>query len=235
MSNNQKGIKAIKRSALNTNFVQVIEAFEKNPDSKKASEMSAYMRNRFEFLGIPTPVRKSLSKHFIRAAKKDNVVNWDFINYCWARPEREFQYLAVDYLSAVAELLKRRDFPRLKRLAVTKPWWDTIDSLDRIIGDMSLRFPDICEILLEWSTDDNIWLRRIAIDHQLQRNEHTNTDLLSAIIINNLGQNEFFINKAIGWALRDYSKSNPDWVKSFIDEHKNELSPLSIREGSKYL
>jgi 3-methyladenine DNA glycosylase AlkD len=83
--------------------------------------------------------------------------------------------------------------------------------------------------------DENIWLRRIAIDHQLARKDKTDTALLEQIIVNNLGQREFFINKAIGWSLREYSKTNPDWVRGFIEQHKDGLSPLSVREGSKYL
>jgi len=88
---------------------------------------------------------------------------------------------------------------------------------------------------LAWSTDDNIWLRRVAIDHQLLRKQHTDTALLETIICNNLGQKEFFINKAIGWALRDYSKTNPEWVQGFIGRHRHEMAKLSLREASKYL
>jgi len=83
--------------------------------------------------------------------------------------------------------------------------------------------------------DDNIWLRRVAIDHQLGFKEKTDTGLLAEIIKNNLNQKEFFINKAIGWSLRDFSKTNPDWVRTFIYAHKDDLSNLSIREGSKYV
>ena len=89
--------------------------------------------------------------------------------------------------------------------------------------------------MLDWSKDQDFWLRRIAIDHQLMRKEKTDTDLLEKVILNNLGQSEFFINKSIGWSLRNYSKVNPDWVGAFIDRYQEQLSPLSIREGSKYL
>ncbi len=89
--------------------------------------------------------------------------------------------------------------------------------------------------MLTWSLDEDIWLRRIAIDHQLPRKEKTNTTLLEKIILNNLGSDEFFINKAIGWSLREYSKTNPDWVINFIKNNKNKMSKLSIREGSKYI
>ena len=89
--------------------------------------------------------------------------------------------------------------------------------------------------MLEWSQDENIWVRRVAIDHQLLFKEKTDEELLGKIIQNNLGSKEFFINKAIGWSLRDYSKTNPQWVAGFIEEHREKLAPLSIREGSKYL
>ena len=91
------------------------------------------------------------------------------------------------------------------------------------------------KILLEWSLDENIWLRRNAINHQLLRKEKTNAELLEKILKNNLGQTEFFINKAIGWALRDYSKTNSEWVKNFIEENEEKMSKLSIREAGKYL
>jgi len=89
--------------------------------------------------------------------------------------------------------------------------------------------------MLKWSTDDDIWLRRIAIDHQNGRKDKTNTVLLEKILINNLGTDEFFINKAIGWSLREYSKTNPEWVRAFVDKNRNKMSNLSIREASKYL
>jgi 3-methyladenine DNA glycosylase AlkD len=91
------------------------------------------------------------------------------------------------------------------------------------------------ELMLKWSVDEDFWVRRVAIDHQLGRKEKTNTDLLEKILTNNFGSKEFFINKAIGWALRDYSKTNPDWVRYFIGKYKNKMDKLSIREGSKYI
>jgi 3-methyladenine DNA glycosylase AlkD len=89
--------------------------------------------------------------------------------------------------------------------------------------------------MLQWSTDDNFWIRRVAIDHQIGRKERTNEKLLSLILVNNLGSKEFFINKAIGWSLREYSKTNKEWVKQFITTYRSRMSPLSIREASKYI
>ena len=123
----------------------------------------------------------------------------------------------------------------IKKLVLKKSWWDTIDSLDEIVGSLSLAYPEVNKTILEWSLDKNIWLRRIAIDHQLLRKEKTNTELLEQIIVNNLGSKEFFINKAIGWSLRDYSKTNKQWVSDFIAKYRDDLSQLSIKEASKYL
>ncbi|OOC99158.1 DNA alkylation repair enzyme [Streptococcus pneumoniae] len=88
---------------------------------------------------------------------------------------------------------------------------------------------------IKWSLSDNIWLRRVAIDHQLLRKEKTNTQLMEKILLHNLNQTEFFINKAIGWILRNYSKTNPTWVTCFIDKNKERMAELSIKEASKYL
>ena len=202
------------------------------PDDAVA--MKAYMKNKFEFLGVKTPVRRKLAKAFFKQ-QTDSVIDWFFINESWDNPYRELQYAALDYLEIRKKLLTPSDLPHLKKLAQTKSWWDTIDFLDRLVGSIIARFPETKEIILTWSRDEDIWLRRLAIDHQLLRKEKTDTELLEKILVNNLGRTEFFINKAIGWALRDYSKTNPDWVRAFIERHQTEMAALSIREGSKYL
>jgi len=162
-------------------------------------------------------------------------IDWEFVNKCWENKHREFQYIAADYLKNMKDKLTIDDIPKFKRLILEKSWWDTIDNLDMTIGALALKDSNVNKILLEWSLDENIWLRRIAIDHQLLRKDKTNTELLSKILKNNLGQTEFFINKAIGWALRDYSKTNPEWVRNFIEENRENMAKLSIKEASKYL
>lgn len=214
--------------------MDIFVIFRAAANPEKATPMSAYMRDQFSFLGIPTPERRKLSRDFLKAMSK-KAIDWDFVHKCWEQPEREFQYLAKDYLASLKSTLTTADIPTLRDLVVRKSWWDTVDGLDAIIGDIALRFPEINETLLQWSKDENLWLRRIAIDHQLGRKDKTNTQLLEQIIISNLGEKEFFINKAIGWSLRDYSKTNPDWVRDFIERHRNEMAALSIREASKYI
>ncbi|MFS9090866.1 DNA alkylation repair protein [uncultured Streptococcus sp.] len=201
---------------------------------EKVPDMEAYMKGHFKFLGIQKPTLRRIEKEFFKG-HIGKTVDWDFVEACWTHPYREFQYVAMDYLDQVKKNLKPEDFPKLKQLAQTKSWWDSIDQLDLIIGEITFTYPETKQVMLDWSKDQDFWLRRIAIDHQLMRKEKTDTDLLEKVILNNLGQNEFFINKAIGWSLRNYSKVNPDWVGAFIDRYRDQLSPLSIREGSKYL
>ncbi|MDR1513657.1 MAG: DNA alkylation repair protein [Propionibacteriaceae bacterium] len=214
---------------------ELFDLFEANADSERAAGMSAYMRGQFPFLGLSTPQRAELSRAFLTEARRAAGVDWGFVDRCWGRDEREFQYLAVAYLRVVQRRLSPADVPHLRRLAVTKSWWDTIDGLDRIVGTVALAFPEVNEVLLAWSVDEDFWLRRIAIDHQRHRKDKTDTGLLERVIVNNLGVKEFFVTKAIGWSLRDYSKTDPAWVRAFIERHRDQMAPLSIREASKYL
>ena len=193
------------------------------------------MLNKFEHIGIKTPERRKIFKNFFKEYKNEEKIDWEFVNKCWENEYREFQYVAADYLKNMKDKLTIDDIPKFKWLILKKSWWDTIDNLDMTIGALALKDSNVNKILLEWSLDENIWLRRIAIDHQLLRKEKTNTELLEKILKNNLGQAEFFINKAIGWALRDYSKTNPEWVKNFIEKNKEKMAKLSIKEASKYL
>lgn len=204
-------------------------------DEERAVQMSAYMRNQFPFLGIPSPKRRELCKDYFNQAKKEKEVNWAFVHACWEQDEREYQYVATDYLQKMQKYLTAADLPALKELITSKSWWDTVDSLNKVVGAIALAHPEVNSTLIAWSIDDNRWLRRIAIIHQLSRKEQTDTKLLEQMIVNNLGQTEFFINKAIGWSLRDYSKTNPEWVRTFLDTYRDQLAPLSIREASKYV
>lgn len=203
-----------------------------NPED--AIHMKAYMKDQFEFLGVKTPVRRKLSKVFFKK-NSSLAIDWKFIHQAWDNPYREMQYVVLDYLQLKQKALTPSDLPKIKKLAQTKPWWDTIDFLCRSVGYICLHYPETKKFVLEWSRDEDFWLRRLAIEHQLLQKEETDVQLLEQILINNLNQTEFFINKAIGWALRDYSKTNPDWVLEFIEKYKDKLSKLSIKEGSKYL
>lgn len=217
------------------NLYDVFNELESKADSTKAIKMASTMRNQFLFLGIQTPLRRAISQRYFSNLKDKKLIDWNFVTSCWEKPYREAQYVGIDYLKLQETMLHLDDLDKLKTLLIKKSWWDSVDGFHRMIGSMALKFPEINEIMLEWSLDENIWLRRIAINHQLLRKDKVNTGLLEKILINNLDKDEFFISKAIGWSLRDYSKSNPKWVKKFINTHVSSLSKLSIREGSKYL
>lgn len=213
----------------------IVSKFREKENQKTAREMAAYMRDQFQFYGIKTPERRVIVAPYLKKLAKEESIAWDFVFACWEDPHREMQYVAVGYLDKVRARLMYSDVECLKELVVTKSWWDTVDSLDTIIGDIALRDPRVTVILLDWSRDENIWLRRVAINHQRNRKDKTDTELLEQIIVNNLGSDEFFINKAIGWSLREYSKTNPNWVRDFIERYRERLSKLSIREGGKYV
>lgn len=215
------------------NHSTFINSVKTKGNTEKAIQMSAYMRNKFQFLGITSPQRREISKDYLNTLKKE--IDWDFVNECWNNPYRELQYVACDYLRKMKKQLQISDLKKIEDLITHKSWWDTVDSLVKLIGYIVLQNPNLNHLMLKWSTNDTMWIRRTAILHQLSRKTQTNTTLLEKIICNNFGQTEFFINKAIGWALRDYSKTNPNWVASFLLKYKNQLTPLSIKEGSKYV
>lgn len=211
-----------------------------------AQAMSAYLRNQFPFLGLKSVARRNITKSYFKDAKQEAralskvnpgipIIDWNFVQECWQQEEREFQYVATDYLNDMQTYLKKDDINHLKKLITTKSWWDSVDALVKRVGYLQTQYPELKETIIEWSVSDNLWLRRVAIIHQLSMKEATDTQLLTRTIMNNLGSDEFFINKAIGWALRDYARINEEWVKNFLRQYQTELAPLSIREASKHI
>lgn len=216
-------------------YRQIKEAFELLRDDENAVHLASYMRNQFKFYGIQTPERRAVYKSVLDETKKSRTIDWKLLEECWKDEHREFQYFVADYLKTMQKYLTYDDVPKIERFIRSKQWWDTIDGLDRTIGQIAFSDSRINDLMLRWAEDEDFWVRRIAIDHQLCRKHDTNEEMLEAILVKNFGSKEFFINKAIGWSLRDYSKTNPEWVRSFIDKYRSLLSPLSLREASKYL
>ena len=216
-------------------LLDLITDFEENRNELLAESMSKYMKDKFRFLGVRATTRTEIYKKYFPDTRKTKIIDWDFVESCWNKEEREFQYVVVYYLKAMQKFLKREDISRLKYLIVTKSWWDTVDLLAKVIGSLVIRIEGYDQIMLEWSKDSNIWLKRVAILYQLSLKEKVDKQILERILVGNLGDSEFFINKAIGWALRDYSKFNPEWVREFLEKNKNDMVNLSLREASKYL
>ena len=216
-------------------LLDLITDLEENRNELLAESMSKYMQDKFRFLGVRGATRTEIYKKYFPDARKTKTIDWDFVENCWNKEEREFQYAVVYYLKAMQKFLKREDISRLKYLIVTKSWWDTVDLLAKVIGSLIIRIKGYDQIMLEWSKDSNIWLRRVAILYQLSLKDKVDKQVLDEILVNNLGDSQFFINKAVGWALRDYSKYNPEWVREFIKKNKENMANLSIREASKYI
>ncbi len=204
-----------------------------NPD--KAIQMKAYMRNQFEFYGISSPERREIFRPFFSSLDKSAHPSSGFVDMCYKQNEREFHYLAMEYVFYFRKRLTASSLPLIRMMITRHSWWDTVDYIaSNILGYLVRRNPDLKNDQLEkWIVDDNMWLRRSALLFQLKYKSDTDTSLLENAIVNNLGSKEFFINKAIGWSLRQYSKFNPDWVRDFIKAH--ELSALSLREASRYI
>jgi len=213
----------------------IFSVLEAHGNDERAFGMSSYMRNMFPFLGITKPEREMLCKPYFAWSRSEKCIDWVFVDACWDKPEREFQYVAVDYLKLNRNKVELDDLDRIAGLITTKSWWDTVDSLYSPVSSLASRYPEMKDHMLTWSTHENMWIRRMSIIHQLLRRSDTDTELLAQIIRNNLGQTEFFINKAIGWALREYSKTDEAWVRAFIDANRSGLSNLSVREALKYV
>ncbi len=214
---------------------EITALFESHRNTDNAAAMTAYLKNQFSFLGIKKPERQQLCKAVLAGCKKNNAIDWQWVNDLWQRPEREYQYLAMEILLVSKTKLTFADLDKIEHLITQKSWWDTVDTIaGNLLGEMGKRYPEqMNEAMLLWSRSDNMWKARSAILFQLKYKNLTNTAVLSECILYNNSSTEFFIRKAIGWALREYSKTNPDWVRDFIKEHP--LSALSVREGSKYL
>ena len=155
-------------------YPALLAVLQQHANPERAVPMQAYMKHRFAYFGIGKPELARLCRPFFKDAAKQPV-DWDFVRRCWDDPHRELQYAALEYLKKMQQHLTPQDIPRLQMLITEKSWWDSSDVLDRIVGGIALRHPEVNTILLAWSTDDNIWLRRVAIDHQLLRKQHTDT------------------------------------------------------------
>lgn len=215
------------------NIEDLKKNFEKRANEDNAIQMAKYLRNQFVFYGLKSPAHRDAYHQILKDEKKQ--IDWDLLDQAWNDKHREMQYFVCDYLLAMEKYVSYDDLFKIEHYVRTKQWWDTIDSLMKLYGYVGLKDQRVDQLMLDWSKDPDKWVRRVAIEHQLLRKDRINTALLSQILENNLESDEFFINKAIGWALRDYSKTNPEWLSDFIDGNYNHLAKLSITEGSKYL
>jgi 3-methyladenine DNA glycosylase AlkD len=207
---------------------------ESNPS--KIAGMEAYMRNKFSFLGISSLNRKAIVKTLNLKSLSNNLdILIPLVDKLWQQPQREYQYLAIDLLIKYRKLLQTEHIPSIKTLIENKSWWDTVDMLAAsVLGDILNRNPTNNQSIIETlSASSNFWLNRTAIICQLKFKDKTNVELLEMSILPHIESNEFFIQKSIGWALRQYSKTNPTYVIDFVNKHS--LKPLSKKEALKHI
>ncbi len=195
--------------------------------------MQAYMRDQFEFLGIATPQRRLAIRPLLRSLKGcDAEQLLIHAQALWRLPQREYQYAALDMLAVHHKEFDTAHIPALLALVREKSWWDTVDGLAGIIGDVL----DYTHVEMDAAlAHENFWMRRIALLHQLGWRERVDADRLYSYVLTLAHEKEFFIQKAIGWALRDYARHAPQQVRAFTELHKNRLAPLSYREANKHL
>ena len=198
--------------------------------------MARYMRDAFPFYGIPAPAQREIWRTALTGQPAPTEAQLRSIaRACWKHPEREWQYFACAYLRRNVRVLSAGFLPTIERLITTKSWWDTIDTLAiHAVGPLVRVSPHLSRKMDEWSTSDNFWLARTAILHQLLYRKATDVDRLLDYCRRRAPDTEFFIRKAIGWALREYSKTDPKAVRNFVRDHP-ELSGLSKREALKWI
>jgi 3-methyladenine DNA glycosylase AlkD len=218
-------------------YVRLIhQLFTKHADPREAAPMKRYMREQFDYLGIKSPTFKELLTLHYTEHGLPGVSDLDsIVRDLWALPEREFQYVATSLIGKFEKQLPEEFIETLEYLLVTKSWWDTVDTISGgPLGVHFKRYPKAKKkYLAKWRKSDNFWLRRACILFQLGYKQETDFELMCNIIRENFGSKEFFINKAIGWALRQYTRVDPQAVRKFVAE--TPLNPLSAREALKWL
>jgi 3-methyladenine DNA glycosylase AlkD len=197
--------------------------------------MAAYMKNRFMVYGVDAPSRRRLQKPFLERSALPPIPELrQHVEDLWDADARELQYTALDLVEKYKRVFRREDLSMLEFMASEKQWWDSIDAIaSKLMGAYFKRFPDERKQSVErWLASGDMWLQRCGILFQLKYKEDTDTDLLEEAILPVRQSDEFFIQKAIGWALREYRKTNREWVDALI--LRVELKPLSRREALKH-
>lgn len=217
-------------------FKPLVELFESNRNQTNAFPMKKYMKEISEFLGLKSDDRKKLQTEFFKQyGLPDNQQLFSYIIYLWGMPYREYQYCGMEMLAKPAIKLKSEDIEIIEYMITTKSWWDTVDMVAAsVAGKYFTKYPEkIRQVTGDWINSENIWLKRSALLFQLKYKAKTDTELMFEYIRKEAGHKDFFIRKAIGWVLREYSKTNPELVKDFIS--CTVLSTLSKKEGLKVI
>ncbi|MEU8657596.1 DNA alkylation repair protein [Actinoplanes philippinensis] len=212
-------------------------SFEPARDPERAAGMAAYMRDRFPFFGLASGVRRARARAALAGLPQPAEADLREVALaCWARDEREFQQFACDYLTAHIRVAGPALLDTVTDLITRKSWWDTVDPLaTHVVADLVRRHPALTARMDEWSEAADLWQIRTAILYQLHYREATDTARLFGYCARQASHRDFFVRKAIGWALRQHARTDPGAVRAFLTAHADALSPLSLREAAKHL
>jgi 3-methyladenine DNA glycosylase AlkD len=220
-------------------LVQQLELeFEKNQNEFEAEGMSRYMKNRFTYFGVKKPTRALIQKEWFSIIPKDFTQEnkRELVLELWQKEQREFQYVAIDYLVKWKDKeLLLEDYEFIEFLLTNQSWWDSVDALaSNFLGRYLRLIPSQREIVVKsWRKSENLWLRRSCLIFQLRYKSQTNFELLKSLILEFKHEKEFFIQKAIGWSLREYAKTNQVSVRNFVEE--SGIQGLAKREALKHI
>lgn len=215
-------------------LLQVEFSVHANP--QKALLQKAYLKNQFEFFGLTAPERREIQKPFLAKAFLPPKVDLKtIVKELWLKPEREYQYFAQELAFKYVKQMEEKDIDLFEFMVINKSWWDTVDFIAvKLMGSYFQNFPKARDERIEiWLKSQNIWLQRSALLFQLKYKNDLDDKLLSFVINTLLGSKAFFINKAIGWILREYSRTNPLWVRDFCA--RTPLNNLSKKEALRFL
>ena len=216
---------------------RLVRTFGAARDPQRAAPMTAYMRGQFPYLGLPSPTWRRLARTVVAGLPDPTADELRTVALaCWDLPEREYQYFACDHLRRHVAVCGPDLLATARTLVTTRSWWDTVDPLATgFVGALVAAHPRLRADMDAWSVDDNLWLVRSAILHQLHHGTRTDADRLLGYCSRQAGHPDFFVRKGIGWALRQYARTDPGAVRQFIARHRDRLSPLSVREATKHL
>jgi 3-methyladenine DNA glycosylase AlkD len=207
-------------------------------DASKAEGMQAYMKTDMPFYGVQKPARTEILRDLVRDFPPPDRTGYEgLVLGLWELPHREEKYLALGVARHFDEFVTPPSLPLYRRLIVEGAWWDLVDEVaTQLIGDLVIGFPDeVWPVVDAWIDDDDMWLRRTAIICQVGAKERTDTDRLFWFCAQRSFEKEFFIRKAIGWALRQHARIDPEEVARFVIDQRDRLSGLSYREATKHI
>lgn len=217
-------------------LAQLRSTLEEHREPSRADAMAAYMRHQFEFFGLPAPIRRELAKDFVDPYReRDAADQLAMARRLFALDERELHYVATDLLRRGWRRLGPSSLPELRELVLSRPWWDTVDPLAHVIGVLALNYPELRDEMDRWIQDRNRWIIRVALLHQLSWKADAEPERLFGYCLQRGDVEEFFVQKAMGWALRDLASTYRDEVEAFVEQHGEQLSALTVREATKHL